>query len=283
MKFCNLTFFCIVATAIAATPFKIDFKVRRGSSKDTLTPEDEDSSPRFVKRDGSFEMILINEQTFYMANLKIGSNQDENNVLVDTGSSDLWVVSHDLNCISSRDRKRSTKLCKQGTSVVNHLPLEKRELPVGRDRNVIKPSKTIQQNKIKASNNNNSNSNKQVTSASAVYLTYGGFGVPTGLPNAATLRFITSNTCTSYVTFNTENSDTFIDNDTYPFLIEYADNTHAIGVWSYDNVIINNVTVNNLTFAIANEASSDVGVLGIWFARFGSYFTIWLLICKLAY
>lgn len=65
MKFSSLTFLSVIATAIATTaPFKIDFKIRRGSSKDSLTPEDEDTTPRFVKRDGSFEMILTNEQTF---------------------------------------------------------------------------------------------------------------------------------------------------------------------------------------------------------------------------
>ena len=255
MKFSSITFLSVLATAIATNPLRIDFKVRRGTSKDSLTPEDQDSTPRFVKRDGSFEMVLTNEQTFYMADLKIGSNQDQNNVLVDTGSSDLWVMSHDVNCVAVLTGKRYTRTFELGTGVVNNLPLEKRERIDAHKREVIKPSKTTEDKEVKANN-------KLFATYSTVYITEGG-GFFSDSPFVGTTDGSGSNTCTSYGSFNTENSDTFTENNTYPFLIQYADGTHASGIWGYDNVIIGNVTVQDLSFAVANESSSDVGVLGI--------------------
>ena len=64
MRLNSVALLSLVATALAAkAPFKIDFEVRRGESKDDLSPED-DSNPRFVKRDGSLDMTLTNKQTF---------------------------------------------------------------------------------------------------------------------------------------------------------------------------------------------------------------------------
>lgn len=265
MKFSSLTFLSVIATAIATTaPFKIDFKIRRGSSKDSLTPEDEDTTPRFVKRDGSFEMILTNEQTFYMASLKIGSNEDVNEVLVDTGSSDLWVMSHDLNCVPVLNTKRFERSFGQGTGVLPNHKLKKRQLPAARqperERDVIQPSKTTEENEEEEEDVHN----KLFGSYTTIYITDGSF--PSNFlsgPSTGSGSGSGSNTCTSYGSFNTENSDTFRRNDTFPFAIQYADGTHALGIWGYDDVVINNVTVHDLSFAIANETSSDVGVLGI--------------------
>ena len=87
--------FCAIVIGENLGAFKIDFKVLRGNDKRNLFLSDE--RPYIMKRDSS-EMELQNRQTFYLANIKIGSNEDEVGVLVDTGSSDLWVMSHDLNC-----------------------------------------------------------------------------------------------------------------------------------------------------------------------------------------
>lgn len=85
--------------------FKIDFEVLRGNDKRDLSLSDE--RPYFVKRDSS-EIELQNKQTFYLANIKIGSNEDETGVLIDTGSSDLWVMAHDINCVKSSPSSTST-------------------------------------------------------------------------------------------------------------------------------------------------------------------------------
>ena len=65
MRLNSVALLSLVATALAAkAPFKIDFEVRRGESKDDLSPED-DSNPRFVKRDGSLDMTF-NQQTDFL-------------------------------------------------------------------------------------------------------------------------------------------------------------------------------------------------------------------------
>lgn len=263
MRLNSVALLSLVATALAAkAPFKIDFEVRRGESKDDLSPED-DSNPRFVKRDGSLDMTLTNKQTFYMATLKIGSNEDENRVLVDTGSSDLWVMSHDLKCVSAPNSKRNERSFGHGTGV----KLNERELMQKR-KNLYQPSRTIETDEEKEALEKIHNklfgfgsiySTVYITEGPGAYSTFSLFvGTEGGSSGSGG-----SNTCTSYGSFNTENSDTFKKNNTNDFEIQYADDTSAIGIWGYDDVTISNVTVKDLSFAIANETSSDVGVLGI--------------------
>lgn len=263
MRLNSVALLSLVATALAAkAPFKIDFEVRRGESKDDLSPED-DSNPRFVKRDGSLDMTLTNKQTFYMATLKIGSNEDENRVLVDTGSSDLWVMSHDLKCVSAPNSKRNERSLGHGTGV----KLNERELMQKR-KNLYQPSRTIETDEEKEALEKIHNKLFGFGSIySTVYITEGPGAYSTFSPFVGTEGGSSgsggSNTCTSYGSFNTENSDTFKKNNTNDFEIQYADDTSAIGIWGYDDVTISNVTVKDLSFAIANETSSDVGVLGI--------------------
>ncbi|KGQ98215.1 candidapepsin-9 [Candida albicans GC75] len=263
MRLNSVALLSLVATALAAkAPFKIDFEVRRGESKDDLSPED-DSNPRFVKRDGSLDMTLTNKQTFYMATLKIGSNEDENRVLVDTGSSDLWVMSHDLKCVSAPNSKRNERSFGHGTGV----KLNEREL-LQKRKNLYQPSRTIETDEEKEASEKIHNKLFGFGSIySTVYITEGPGAYSTFSPFVGTEGGSSgsggSNTCTSYGSFNTENSDTFKKNNTNDFEIQYADDTSAIGIWGYDDVTISNVTVKDLSFAIANETSSDVGVLGI--------------------
>ncbi|EER35961.1 hypothetical protein CTRG_00700 [Candida tropicalis MYA-3404] len=59
--------------------------------------------PHFVvneysKRDDYISVELYNEQVTYSANITVGSNSQKQNVIVDTGSSDLWVVDSSANC-----------------------------------------------------------------------------------------------------------------------------------------------------------------------------------------
>lgn len=90
---------------------KIDFRLLRGNDKEDLSIAGE--KPYVVQKRDSVDMELRNRQTFYLANIRIGSNEDEMGVLIDTGSSDLWVMAHDINCerassTSSSSLPRST-------------------------------------------------------------------------------------------------------------------------------------------------------------------------------
>lgn len=174
-------------------------------------------------------MELQNRQTFYLANIKIGSNEDEVGVLVDTGSSDLWVMSHDLNCesvssSSKRDILVDSKLLNEGDSDREKIISENNDLEhVGHTKSSDKIEGNVRQI-LKSSNDN----------------------------------------CTRYGSFRVSNSNSFNRNESAnPFSISYADGTHARGFWGTDDVSFGNVTVRGLSFAVSNDTSSDIGVLGI--------------------
>ena len=165
-----------------------------------------------------------------MATLKIGSNEDENRVLVDTGSSDLWVMSHDLKCVSAPNSKRNERSFGHGTGV----KLNERELMQKR-KNLYQPSRTIETDEEKEALEKIHNklfgfgsiySTVYITEGPGAYSTFSPFvGTEGGSGGSGG-----SNTCTSYGSFNTENSDTF-KNNTNDFEIQYADDTSAIGIW----------------------------------------------------
>lgn len=86
-----------------------------------------------------------------MASLKIGSNEDVNEVLVDTGSSDLWVMSHDLNCVPVLNTKRFERSFGQGTGVlpIHKLKNDNSQLLVNLNVNVMLYNLPKQQKKMK--------------------------------------------------------------------------------------------------------------------------------------
>jgi hypothetical protein len=90
MRLSDLGCTAMVAASVAANnaaPLKLDFEVHRKGSA------------AIAKRDGSVEMELGNAAFMYLTTLKIGLNKQEILVQVDTGSSDLWVMAHDVDCL----------------------------------------------------------------------------------------------------------------------------------------------------------------------------------------
>lgn len=260
----------LAALAVGENPsiFKIDFNVLRGNNKRDLSSEGE--RPNFVKRDGSAEMELQNERTFYLANLKVGSNKDEVGVLVDTGSSDLWMMSHDLLC------EATSSSSKRDVIVDSKLPKMKDE--GGKDKVVDNKSeahakhvsKSSEDVATKSADGNNKafwdvggGDTTTMVTVSPDGPGSGGGGSGSG-SRSKSAGGATTNTCTSYGSFKTEGSDTFNRNSSAKaFSISYADGTDANGIWGTDDVRFGDITVKDLSFAIANETSSNVGVLGI--------------------
>lgn len=225
-------------TYVSADVVQVDFDIYRGNSIDSIKNDkrNRDGAYLMQKRD-SAEMTLQNEQTFYMVDIALGSNQNSQQVLIDTGSSDLWVMSSELTCLSATKRNLNAfdTFIKDKQIVNNEV-----ELIIKREE----PSKTVEEK------------------GWGFFTTI--FGTQTGSPAMATGNTAASNTCTQYGSFDTGDSDSFNRNSSAPdFEILYADGTSASGIWGTDTLVFGNTTVDNLSFAVANRTSSDVGVFGI--------------------
>ena len=167
-----------------------------------------------------------------MATLKIGSNNNEVNVLVDTGSSDLWVMSHDVDCVSSSSSSSSSS--------------SKKVIFDDRLFQKISPTPTkLKRNMGNIVSKLNTTSDVNQIHQKFCFFNCGG---------AQSSQGSASNTCTQYGSLDTSKSDTFHRNGSASaFEISYGDGTSAEGVWGYDNVKVGNVTVKNLSFAVVNE------------------------------
>ncbi|KAI0463275.1 hypothetical protein LJB42_003296 [Komagataella kurtzmanii] len=216
---------------------QLEFSVLRGDSFESASSE---NVPRLVRRDDTLEAELINQQSFYLSRLKVGSHQADIGILVDTGSSDLWVMDSVNPYCSSRSR-------------------------VKRD---IHDEKIAEWNPINLKKNETSQNKNfwdwlvgtSTSSPSTATATGSGSG------SAATAVSVSSAQatldCSTYGTFDHADSSTFHDNNT-DFFISYADTTFASGIWGYDDVIIDGIEVKELSFAVADMTNSSIGVLGI--------------------
>lgn len=204
-----------------------------GDSYEESTADDE---PVFSKRAGSTVMTLTNQKTYYDTVLNIGSNQQSVRVLVDTGSSDLWIPSSNVVCSY------------QGPLVASSNEIDTESMARPR----IVDLESLLDEIDSHTKTDNDHLDKRATSTI--------WSVPT----SSATRSPGSNMCTLYGSFNPGQSSSFNLNLSAPqFSIKYADSSFASGYWGTDTVSFGNVNVTDLSFAIANSTSSSIGVLGI--------------------
>lgn len=213
--------------------FKLPVQRYTGNSYEEATVDDE---PTFSKRAGSTVMTLTNKNVYYDTVLKIGSNQQSVRVLVDTGSSDLWVPSSNAACFYQGPLSASS----------NDIDTENLARPRIVDLGALIDD-VDSQTKTEADQ-----FEKRATST--IYL----------LPSGTATGSSGGNQCTLFGSFDQSQSSSFHLNLSAPvFSIKYADSTFASGFWGTDTVGFGNVNVTDLSFAIANRTSSHIGVLGI--------------------
>ncbi|ODV88245.1 hypothetical protein CANARDRAFT_229004 [[Candida] arabinofermentans NRRL YB-2248] len=206
---------------------KLNTQKYQGSS---FKDSDPDYETHYIEKrsdNGTVEMVLTNESTFYKVSLEIGSDKQTVDVLVDTGSSDLWIMnSNNTYCESSSDSNKLRKMFRKA----------------GRSNDSIK--------------NWNTESNGGSGEG-------GGdpFG-PTGDATSSASSVEATIDCSLYGTFDPSSSTSYKNNGS-EFTITYADDTFAQGWWGYDNVIFDDLEIKSFSFAVADETDSEMGVLGI--------------------
>lgn len=81
---------------------KLDFDIRRGSGHTQISSIENSKAAIIIDKDNEKRddatLTIQNAQTFYLADIYLGSNKQHVEVLVDTGSSDLWVVAKGATC-----------------------------------------------------------------------------------------------------------------------------------------------------------------------------------------
>lgn len=221
--------------ALAGVP-QIDFQIARGNSyaESKVGAKFAIKQVYNAKRD-EIELELTNQATFYLAKVTVGSDEQEMDVLIDTGSSDFWLISSDVICVDAE------WLATQQLSL--SLLSSKRDFPRSVPRPLLhrrQPTKVVKAE------------SRRTTDSS----------IPTSFSTMAS--YVTTDTCTLLGSFNTGTSDTFSANSTsYDFDTSYADGTEVIGVWGVDNVLISNLTLENVTFGVGEVATAQPGILGI--------------------
>ncbi|KAG7926466.1 hypothetical protein KL925_003516 [Ogataea polymorpha] len=218
---------------------KLEASVLRGA---TYKESQKGAKPFMLEKradDGSVTMELQNAQSFYQVEIEIGSDKQKVGVLIDTGSSDLWVTnSNNTYCSSSS----SKKMKRDGS------------------RNVLRKGRDL-------SDLYNFNSPNEDNNAKALLSGWGDLTTAETVTQDETQTALAAQAtvdCSQYGTFDPSTSDSFHNNGT-KFEISYADSTFARGTWGYDDVTFSGVTVNDLSLAVADETDSATGVFGIGF------------------
>ncbi|RLV95404.1 Candidapepsin-10 [Spathaspora sp. JA1] len=184
-----LYFVCVVLSNQA--PLKLDIETRRSDGKEL--------SQSYLEKRLGLSLPVSNQYSVYTTILRMGSNRDPVRVILDTGSSDLWVMSSQVNCVSKNtEAKRETIVDKILTGL-------------------------------------NFKSQGEI--------------------------------CTENGAFNYLASTSFVKNNTEPFSIGYIDGVTTKGFWGHDNVFFAGNSISNFSFAVAQETSSKIGVMGIGLAE----------------
>ncbi|SMN21090.1 similar to Saccharomyces cerevisiae YDR144C MKC7 GPI-anchored aspartyl protease, member of the yapsin family of proteases involved in cell wall growth and maintenance [Maudiozyma saulgeensis] len=256
MKFSKL---CIASSLATSTVYasenikkedkfvKLKFNKSFGDSYNTSS---QSNRPLFKRSSNYEEIELKNQQSFYSVELDIGVPVQQITVLVDTGSSDLWVTGSDNPFCSSNSAYAKRDQVKSSDN--NDDDEEENSSSLQEKNGVIFAT--------------------EITIGGGIdplsFLTGSDFTFNTGEFQTATATR-TSNAaaeatidCSSYGTFNVNSSSTFKSNET-SFEISYGDGSYASGTWGQDVLAMNDVNITGVSFGVANYTNSTVGVLGI--------------------
>lgn len=244
------------------------------------------NNKRVSKRDDELQFVIENQQSYYSVNLVIGSDDQELSALLDTGSSDLWVLGVFGDNVTACDAylsdagytSKKRNLASNGRASAPH------HISPGIENDL---EDDVQ----------DSNAKRAYSDDFSTYYTYGSYEYPTysyTVPESADgflssmLASMTSSSsstdssavqeeisavdanCDDFGVFTPDKSSSFKKNSSASsFYIAYGDNTFASGIWGADKLTINGVSVDGLLFGVANVSNSS-NVLGISFPQLES-------------
>lgn len=244
---------------LALAYLKLDFDIYSGNDNNELIDEQDIKDGAVFKRQDFQSMVLDNDKLFYVADLKFGQKQVPIRVLVDIGSSDLWVHAHNVLCLSRYPLKREQK---------EDLHYEEAEEPEEKQQELLQEPiykvklESKQESKLKRNQDFEEEQEVDLDVENKIPIQSQTYDI--GYNKAATTRL--TNTCTSFGTFNTADSDSFHSNESAPAFensIQWSVLPYAKGNWGYDSVFLNDVKIENVTFAVVDYTNMDMGVLGL--------------------
>ena len=241
---------------------QLQFNKSRGN---TFGDASADNAPRLQRRADNYqEFELTNQQSFYSVQLEIGTPPQAITVLVDTGSSDLWVTgSNNPFCSAgsaSSSRYARRAIAEENTNAEENAPEEEDAVSnLHNDDSVFATIITI------VGGGGGSGGIDPFSFLTQTDFTFntGAFQTETATAaSPATASAQATIDCSTYGTFDNSSSSTFHSNDT-AFAISYGDGSYASGTWGQDVLMLSDVNVTGVSFAVANYTNSTVGVLGI--------------------
>ncbi|KAI0464863.1 hypothetical protein LJB42_000074 [Komagataella kurtzmanii] len=230
----QLAFLCLsvsLTTAQPSSPFKANkFPFKK-------VPYSSNPSDRLIKPDNYEKLDLRHLGVLYTAEIEIGSGKTEIEVIVDTGSADLWVVDSNAAVCDL-----SYLEIQEGTSVSTLSQTANVTPPSGKLLNGFKEIGIVIDGKIskKFQENHFLKRNEALN-----------FDVDLNKP-----------ICDQFGSFNPQSSRTFQSNDT-AFSIRYLDNSFANGSWVRDTVYVGDFEIDQQSFALVDITNNYMGILGL--------------------